>query len=107
MSLLEISVVLKRLLCVASLALALTVSVGIRATSAQPGTPPAATPPPATDGFVPVTDLPPEEQLPAAPLVLSAYAIIWVAVLIYVAMLWRRLAAVQKDLDALKRLPPR
>jgi len=30
-----------------------------------------------------------------------------VAVLIYVAMLWRRLAAVQKDLDALKRLPPR
>ena len=63
--------------------------------------------PAATDGFVPVTDLPPEEQLPAAPLVLSAYAIIWVAVLIYVAMLWRRLGAVQKDLDALKRLPPR
>ena len=105
MSLLEISVVLKRVLCVASLALALTVSAGIRATSAQPGTPPAATP--ATDGFVPVTDLPPEEQLPAAPLVLSAYAIIWVAVLLYVAMLWRRLGAVQKDLDALKRLPPR
>ncbi len=56
---------------------------------------------------MPVTDLPPAEQLPAAPLVLSAYAIMWVAVLIYVAMLWRRLAAVQKDLDALKQLPPR
>ena len=107
MSLLETSVVLKRVLCIASLALALTVSAGSRETSAQPGTPPAATPPPATDGFVPVTDLPPAEQLPAAPLVLSAYAIIWVAVLLYVAMLWRRLAAVQKDLDALKRLPPR
>ena len=38
---------------------------------------------------------------------LSAYAIIWVAVLVYVALLWRRLGAVQKDLDALKHLPPR
>jgi hypothetical protein len=107
MSLLEICVVLKRLLCVASLAVVLTAALGIRAASAQPGAPPAATPPAATDGFVPVTDLPPAEQLPAAPLVLSAYAIMWVAVLIYVAMLWRRLAAVQKDLDALKQLPPR
>lgn len=98
---------LKRVLCVGSLALVLTMSVGIRATSVQPATPPAATPPPATDGFVPVTDLPLEEQLPAAPLVLSAYAIIWVAVLIYVALLWRRLGAVQRDLDALKHLPPR
>jgi hypothetical protein len=105
--LLEISVVLKRVLCVGSLAVALTAAVGIRAGSAQPATPPAATPPAAVDGFVPVTDLPPEEQLPAAPLVLSAYAIMWVAVLIYVAMLWRRLGAVQKDLDALKHLPPR
>ena len=33
---------------------------------------------------------------------MSAYAFIWVAVLVYVALLWRRLAAVQKDLDALK-----
>jgi hypothetical protein len=107
MSLLEICVVLKHVLCVASLAVALTAAVGIRASFAQPGAPTAATPPAATDGFVPVTDLPPAEQLPAAPLVLSAYAIMWVAVLIYVALLWRRLAAVQKDLDALKQLPPR
>ena len=47
---------------------------------------------------MPVTDLPPDEQLPAAPLVLTAYAIIWVAVLVYVGLLWRRLGAVQKDL---------
>ncbi len=51
---------------------------------------------------MPVTDLPPAEQLPAAPLVLAAYAFIWVAVLVYVGLLWRRLGAVQKDLDALK-----
>ncbi|MBK5296596.1 MAG: CcmD family protein [Vicinamibacteria bacterium] len=56
---------------------------------------------------MPVTDLPPVEQLPAAPLVLGAYAFIWVAVLVYVALLWRRLAAVQKDLDALTHTPPR
>jgi len=64
--------------------------------------------PAATDGFVPVTDLPPAEQLPAAPMVIGAYAFIWVAVLVYVGLLWRRLGAVQKDLDALARqLPPR
>jgi hypothetical protein len=64
---------------------------------------PAAVP----DGFEPVTDIPPDEQLPAAPLVAAAYAFIWVAVIVYVGMLWRRLGAVQKDLDALRRTPPR
>jgi CcmD family protein len=66
---------------------------------------PPASPPAATDEFVPVTDLPPSEQLPAAPLVIGAYAFIWVALLVYVAMLWRRVAALQKDLDALHRTP--
>lgn len=55
------------------------------------------------DGFEPVTEVPPEEQIPAQPLVAGAYAFIWVAVLVYVGLLWRRLVAVQKDLDALKR----
>jgi CcmD family protein len=64
---------------------------------------PAAQPPAATDEFVPITELPPTEQLPAAPLVVAAYAFIWLAVLVYVTLLWRRLAAVQKDLDALRR----
>jgi hypothetical protein len=55
------------------------------------------------DGFEPVTEVPPEEQIPAQPLVAGAYAFIWLAVLVYVGLLWRRLGAVQKDLDALKR----
>ena len=93
---------LKRLLRVLALVLALNAMAGIGSAVSQPATPPAA-----IDGFVPVTDLPPAEQLPAAPLVLGAYAFIWIAVLVYVALLWRRLAAVQKDLDALKHLPPR
>jgi CcmD family protein len=93
--------VLKRAVSVCGLVLALMAASGVRVALAQP------TPPAATDGFVPVTDLPPAEQLPAAPLVLGAYAFIWVAVLAYVALLWRRQGAIQKDLDALKQLPPR
>ena len=76
--------------------------VGIAQASQPPQTPAA------TDGFVPVTDLPPTEQLPAAPMVIGAYAFIWVAVLVYVGLLWKRLGVVQKELDALaRRIPPR
>ena len=92
----------KDLARVSGLVLALAVGVATLAVAAQPETKPPAATPAATDGFVPVTDLPPAEQLPAAPLVLAAYAFIWVAVLVYVGLLWRRLGAVQKDLDALK-----
>jgi CcmD family protein len=91
-----------------SLCLGLTLAAGPSSALAlsQPATPPTS-PPPATDGFVPVTDLPPDETLPAAPLLIGAYSFIWLALLVYVAMLWRRLVAVQKDLDALKRTTPR
>lgn len=66
----------------------------------------AAQPPPAPqDEYLPLSEIPPEEQLPAQPLVFGAYAFIWVAVLVYVLVLWRRLGTVQKDLDALKRAP--
>jgi hypothetical protein len=84
------------------LLLILSTPVPVLAQAAQPPQPAA------TEGFVPVTDLPPAEQLPAAPMVIGAYAFIWVVVLAYVGLLWRRLGAVQKDLDALaRRIPPR
>jgi CcmD family protein len=70
----------------------------------QPAAPAPA--PAAQDGqseFVPVSELPPQQELPAGPLVLAAYGFMWVAVLVYVFLLWRRLAVVQKDLDHLKR----
>jgi len=57
----------------------------------------------AQDGFVPVGKLPAVEQLPAAPLVIAAYAFIWVALLVYVGLLWRRLAGVDRELAALRR----
>lgn len=65
--------------------------------------PPAAAPAAAQDEFVPVSQLPPTEQLAAGPLVVGAYGFMWVAVLVYVWSLSRRLSAVRKDLDALSR----
>jgi CcmD family protein len=61
--------------------------------------------PPAQEGFVPVDQLPNQEQLPAAPLVAAAYGVAWAAVLIYVWFLWRRLARVERELaDVARRM---
>jgi CcmD family protein len=40
----------------------------------------------------------PTEVLPAAPLVLIAYAFVWVALIGYVFALWRRLGRVEREL---------
>jgi CcmD family protein len=62
---------------------------------------------PAQEGFVPVDQLPAEEQLPAAPLVAAAYGVAWGAVLVYVWSLWRRLNRVERELaDVAKRITP-
>ena len=53
--------------------------------------------------FVPVKDLPHQEQLPAAPLVMGAYAFVWVVLIVYVWSLWRRVGAVQAELTDLRR----
>ncbi len=55
--------------------------------------------------FVRVKDLPAvqQEHLPAAPLVMAAYAFVWVALLVYVWSLWRRVGAVQRELTDLRR----
>lgn len=54
--------------------------------------------PPAQEEFVPVSELPPEEQLPAAPFLIGAYAIAWLVVILYVWRLWRRLSRVEQEL---------
>lgn len=65
----------------------------------------AAQPPPRTaaaqDGFVPVDTLPPEDRLPAAPLLVAAYSVAWVAIMIYIWSLWRRLSRVEREMAAL------
>lgn len=68
----------------------------------------AAPQPPQTqavqDEYVPVSQLPPaSEQLPAAPLVVGAYGFIWIALLAYLWVIWRRLGAVDRELAELRR----
>ena len=64
----------------------------------------AAQPPqPAQDEFVPLEQVPPEDQLPAAPLLITAYAIIWILVLGYLWSIWRRMSAVEREIDGLFR----
>jgi CcmD family protein len=56
----------------------------------------------AQDGFVPVDSLPPTEQLPAAPLLVAAYAFVWVALMVYLWSIWRRLGKVEDEMRALE-----
>jgi hypothetical protein len=63
----------------------------------------ALQPPPGQTEFRPMTEVPPSEQLPAAPLVITAYAFFLVAVLFYVWTIWRRLNKVEADIRALER----
>ncbi len=53
--------------------------------------------------FVPIDELPPEDQLPAAPLLVAAYAVAWVAVFGYLWSIWRRLDRVERELAEVAR----
>jgi CcmD family protein len=61
----------------------------------QPPTPP--------DGFVPASSLPAKEELPAAPLVIGAYAVAWVVVFGYLWSIWTRIGRVERDLADVSR----
>ena len=50
---------------------------------------------------MPVDSLPPREQLPAAPLLVTAYAFVWIAAMVYVWTIWRRLNKVEDEMRAL------
>lgn len=64
--------------------------------------PPAGTP----DGFVPVENLGNQERIPAAPLVMSAYAIAWIMVFGYLWSIWQRLNRVERELAEVSRRVP-
>jgi CcmD family protein len=72
--------------------------------AAQPQQPPPQPPAAARDEFVPVTDLPDSEKLPAAPYLIAAYTIVWLVLLGYVWSIWRRLSQVEQELkEAVRR----
>ena len=54
------------------------------------------------DEFVPIDQLPPEEKLPAAPLLVSAYVIVTLALFAYMYSLSRRLGAVKGEITRLE-----
>jgi CcmD family protein len=56
---------------------------------------------PGQSEFQPVTEIPASEQLPSAPLVIAAYAFVWLAFMVYVWMMWRKLGKVEQELNQL------
>jgi len=70
---------------------------------AAPGVALASQPQPSPDEFVPMEEIPPEEQIPAINLVAAAYGFVWVVVVGYVWSLGRRLQKAEADLAALER----
>jgi CcmD family protein len=65
----------------------------------------AVQPPPsaAQEGFVPVDPSQQREEIPAAPLVMAAYAAAWIAVFVYAWSIWQRLGRVEREIADLTR----
>jgi CcmD family protein len=61
----------------------------------------AQQPPPQQEEFIPIDQLPPEEQLPAAPLLVGAYAFVLLMLFGYMLIMSRRLAVIQREVDRL------
>ena len=59
-------------------------------------------PPPQQEEFIPIDQLPPQDQLPAAPLLITAYSFVVLALFVYVLSVARRLGVVQRELDRLQ-----
>ena len=67
------------------------------------GAPALAFQPAQQSEFVPVTELPAGDQLPAAPYLIAAYVFVWLAAMLYVWTVWRRLIKVEAEMRALKQ----
>jgi CcmD family protein len=85
----------KRLFAVAGMIL---LSAHVFAFQAPPAQTPPGQAPPGQGEFLPVDQLPPSEQLPAAPLLIAAYTFAWLAVFFYVWTVWRRLNKVEAEM---------
>ena len=72
--------------------------MGGSAHAQQPPTPP--------EGFVPASSLPSQEQLPAAPLLITAYVFVWVLLMVYLWSIANRLNKVEREMQTLQRRAP-
>lgn len=75
------------------------------AVSAAPASASASStqPQPPQEEFVPIDQVPPEDRLPAAPLLVAAYAVVWVVVFGYLWSIRRRASALDRELAELSR----
>jgi CcmD family protein len=85
----------RRLVKATTLILLLFVLFAPAMSAQQPQRPP--------DGFVPADTLKPQEQLPAAPLVIGGYAVAWIAVFGYLWSIRSRLGRVERDIMEVSR----
>jgi CcmD family protein len=83
---------LRALVCAALL------TVPVVAAASQP-----PQPPPAQEEFVPLSEVPPSEQIPAFRLVAIAYGAVWLVLMGYVWTVSRRLQNVERELAAIDK----
>jgi hypothetical protein len=62
-----------------------------------------AQPPAPTDGFVPMSSLPPGEELPAGRFVVASYSFFLLLMVFYLWTIWKRLARVEQEMKELAR----
>ncbi|MEQ1727220.1 MAG: hypothetical protein ABL982_02475 [Vicinamibacterales bacterium] len=55
------------------------------------------------DGFVPMSSLPPGEELPAARFVVASYSFFLLLMVFYLWTIWKRLSKVEQDMKELGR----
>jgi CcmD family protein len=53
--------------------------------------------------YIPIDKLPPQETMPAAPLLIAAYIVVWLGLMCYLFWIWRRIARVETEMQALQR----
>lgn len=56
----------------------------------------------AKDKYIPIEELPPQDQLPAAPLLIGAYSFVALALFLYVTSVARRMTVVQREIERLE-----
>jgi len=87
-----------RRLLMAALLLVITCWVAAPVAAALQPTPSAA-----QEGFVPIDQLQPREELPAAPLVMAAYSVAWLVIFGYIWSIWRRLSQVEQEITSVSK----
>jgi CcmD family protein len=91
---------LKRWCAVLSLVFVWAV-VSVPAQQPSPQSSPTSSQPSQQNEFIPIDQLPPQEQLAAAPLLVGAYVFVLAVLFLYVLSVARRLTNVQRELDRL------